>query len=233
MVNLIVKPLDDKKTINISTSGILPLWRISSSALIFVSLFSKPWGLGRLNRFYDLSFIEQYDTHHLVSTSIFILLLIYALLLFPTYNMYLILKNIKITSIKEALTLLGAIAILTIGTLAMHFIDSWLGPSGRRVVGILFISFSVISLGYICIQFYRDFIIYKRIEINLIKSRPFISDSLIAFKTEHYKLKFIKLIQTSFDKCTGDWPRGRIPDENSEVATLLARLEEKWLGLDR
>ena len=48
------------------------------------------------------------------------------------------------------------------------------------------------------------------------------------------RLKFVRAIQTQGIIATGSWTDGTIPNvDNDEASTLLAQLEEKWLGLDR
>ena len=48
-----------------------------------------------------------------------------------------------------------------------------------------------------------------------------------------YVQKFIYLKNSNI-KPVGVWPEGKLPNINNDTAsTLLAKLEEKWLGLDR
>ena len=75
--------------------------------------------------------------------------------------------------------------------------------------------------------------IKKRYGINKI-SREDITQQLKQYKTSWGRLNYVELLQNSNIKPVGVWPEGKLPNINNDTAsTLLAKLEEKWLGLDR
>ncbi len=56
----------------------------------------------------------------------------------------------------------------------------------------------------------------------------------IADLSERYKVRYIERLESHVKTVTGEWPDPLfLSDKNSEVITRLAKLEEKWLGLDR
>lgn len=65
-------------------------------------------------------------------------------------------------------------------------------------------------------------------------TREIISERLNEFATPEGELQYVRFLQEAKVKPGGDWPGGQIPKpSNVEAATLLAKLEEQWLGLDR
>lgn len=52
--------------------------------------------------------------------------------------------------------------------------------------------------------------------------------------THSYQLRYIRQLETKVKIVTGEWPDPNfLSDKDSEAITRLAKLEEKWLGLDR
>ena len=64
--------------------------------------------------------------------------------------------------------------------------------------------------------------------------REKIASDFRSFKTEYTRTKYIQLIETKKIIPTGSWPEGKLPNFNNDrSSSLLAQLEETWLGLDR
>jgi hypothetical protein len=67
-----------------------------------------------------------------------------------------------------------------------------------------------------------------------IMTREQIAEQFKQYKTNWGRLSYIQFLNTQNIKPVGDWPEGKLPNINNDTAsTLLAKLEEKWLGLDR
>lgn len=65
-------------------------------------------------------------------------------------------------------------------------------------------------------------------------NRKEISKQFGEFKTLRARLEYTQHLQNEKIIIEGNWPDGKIPNINNDAAsTLLAQLEEKWLGLDR
>jgi hypothetical protein len=62
-------------------------------------------------------------------------------------------------------------------------------------------------------------------------------DSIVSHLTTLYtkwgRLQYVQYLQNRNFNTTGKWPDGVLPNYKDEASILLARLEEKWLGLDR
>ena len=67
-----------------------------------------------------------------------------------------------------------------------------------------------------------------------IMTREQIAEQFKQYKTNWGRLIYIEFLNTQNIKPVGVWPEGKLPNINNDTAsTLLAKLEEKWLGLDR
>jgi hypothetical protein len=74
----------------------------------------------------------------------------------------------------------------------------------------------------------------KLIRTNVPTSRDGIAEEFDRFHKAEFRLEFVKFIAERGIKPTGSWPDGTMPNYfNDEASTLLAQLEEKWLGLNR
>jgi hypothetical protein len=90
------------------------------------------------------------------------------------------------------------------------------------------------SLGILAFMMYffmlfKDLFLLRNIKVE--NSRSFIEDKFLKFNTGYFRLKFIKAVQNQVIICNGEWSDGKVPNKNDEASTLLAKLEEKWLGL--
>ncbi len=85
---------------------------------------------------------------------------------------------------------------------------------------------------------FKDILNFKKM-LKKISHSPRINRATIAkhfykFKLPKNRLKFVRAIQTQGIIATGSWSDNTLPNVNDdEASTLLAQLEEKWLGLDR
>lgn len=64
-------------------------------------------------------------------------------------------------------------------------------------------------------------------------SRMKISSHLQTFRTSWGRLQYVRHLQERNFYAAGSWNEGTLPNYKDEASSLLARLEEKWLGLDR
>ena len=77
---------------------------------------------------------------------------------------------------------------------------------------------------------------YKKFFYLLIKKEISREEIQTAIKdlSWSYKLRYIRYLESHVKTVTGEWPDPLfLSDKNSEAITRLAKLEEKWLGLDR
>ena len=74
----------------------------------------------------------------------------------------------------------------------------------------------------------------RRFRPDVEMTRGQIAEFFHGFKTEHWRLKFVRSLQSVKVQPNSLWPDGKLPRVgNDEASTLLAKLEERWLGLDR
>ncbi|AFY53473.1 putative NTPase (NACHT family) [Rivularia sp. PCC 7116] len=74
--------------------------------------------------------------------------------------------------------------------------------------------------------------IKKQIKIVSI-NRENIEKQLKVFKTSWGRMEYVKFLQHENIKPIGNWSTSNLPNYKDPASSLLARLEEKWLGLDR
>jgi len=90
---------------------------------------------------------------------------------------------------------------------------------------------SILWYGYLCLQDYL--FLKKTFKISNV-SRNEIAMHFKCFRTSRFRLKYIRFLLKNKATIEGNWPDGKIPNiKNDEASTLLAQLEERWLGLDR
>ncbi len=143
------------------------------------------------------------------------------------------LRSLKMKQIsKKQFTFFFAICIV-----ALFFVFAYKSPVISTFIMIGFtLSFTLIGyIGY-CIELIKDYKTYNEIKKKK-KNEPWnreaIGEYFYRFKTENFRLKFMKYLEEQNIKVKGYWEEGKIPFKNDKASTLLAKLEEKWLGLDR
>ena len=102
-------------------------------------------------------------------------------------------------------------------------------------IGMLVIFVSTIYLLYISL--FNTSLNYKKalkeISHSTTMDRKIIAKYFHKRKFSQTRLKFVKAIQTQGIIATGSWPDNLLPNvDDDEASTLLAQLEEKWLGLE-
>jgi NACHT domain len=79
-----------------------------------------------------------------------------------------------------------------------------------------------------------DIKFWKKIIWKNLNERSYISKVFLSIKTDYFKNKVITYIENNVSKATGEWTDMEIlrPDGN-RFKTRLAKMEEKWLGLNK
>jgi hypothetical protein len=139
--------------------------------------------------------------------------------------------------------LIAFAAVISILSLLTWFLNTITPPqiltSLSEIFKVVFLMFSVVMLVYLTYIIVpvtaikrRDRQRLKSLKTKLPTNRAQISAEFISFKTSEFRAKFVKLLEERGIKPTGWWPDGVLPNQNNdEASTLLAQLEEKWLGL--
>lgn len=208
-------------------------WRIQTAAILFITLFVAT----------DHDFVSSIICSHffnLYSGEVdiewkFIGAVCILFLIFPMYNLISLILDIRIKEKKDILILLLFVCMMTLLiwglSLVIGFLENY--PVAKKIVFAL----CLVAVGYLIVyamvKLIRDYLTYLSLVKRLVHTRPYISESYFKLKTSYFKLCFIKYISENVDRCSGDWPNGNIPFDQSDASAFLARLEEKWLGLDR
>jgi hypothetical protein len=80
----------------------------------------------------------------------------------------------------------------------------------------------------------RDFRLIRHLARRTPSDRAIIYNDFHQFRTNYGRLRYVQFLRNEGINPIGAWPLGQIPSaENDRGSTLLAQLEEKWLGLDR
>jgi Predicted NTPase (NACHT family) len=97
------------------------------------------------------------------------------------------------------------------------------------IVILLFIIFGVKAVAEIT----KDYILVYKLKNNLVTNRENIAENFHKLKRCNSRCKYLELIRERGIIARGKWPNGNIPNiRNDKSSTLLATLEEKWLGLN-
>jgi hypothetical protein len=135
---------------------------------------------------------------------------------------------------------LGKFIIVSIISAGGLFLVVWFFLSlPETVAKILLFSFSILGPGFLVFLFFYFFVAWwrdlrhlKKLQKTVAYSRQEISEHFGRFRTNKGRLDYVRSLQNAGVIPSGTWPSGKIPNFlNDEASTLLAKLEEKWLGL--
>ncbi|WP_417327874.1 NACHT domain-containing protein [Halarcobacter sp.] len=169
----------------------------------------------------------------------YIIYLVVIILTFPWFeffikiqSFYSILKSITLKKFKEFLfklsafiliVIVGLFMIVGVGFIANKFTTIFL------IIGSLSFLFLFIFLIYIRVH---DYLILKKIKYTDIIERDTINASLQKFKTQWGQVRYVNKLDSLSCKFIGIWGNEvEYRCKNEEAETLLAKLDEKWLGL--
>ncbi|MCX7094993.1 MAG: NACHT domain-containing protein [Methylobacter sp.] len=109
----------------------------------------------------------------------------------------------------------------------------YLGYLGYSLGGAITVFF-VFTLIFHCYHLYLDTKIKKQLKISDRLTRSQIVAFLNGFKTAQYRLRFVEMLAERKVIAIEQWPTDfSLNARNDQAITQLAKLEEKWLGLDR
>src|SRR5205085_12263697 len=124
---------------------------------------------------------------------------------------------------------------VVVGILVLIVTWSWL--VGAIIVVVIY--GVIVTLGLVALvkslrSRWRDSKRLKKYQKQKTLNRQQISNQFYKFETESGRSEYVHFIRNEGIKPDGIWPEGQIPNvKNDEASTLLAKLEEKWLGLDK
>jgi hypothetical protein len=156
-------------------------------------------------------------------------------LLFPTYmsftislfRMKLMLGSLLFTGL--LLAAYGVIAhFFPIVNKWMMMIIPWPVALGVAVVVVIAIYHAARWLG----GFYRDRGTYRIATESSAINRQIIADDFSMFQTPLYRRAYVAWLGDLQSPPRGDWPSERPNIKGDQASTMLAQLDERWLGLD-
>lgn len=128
-------------------------------------------------------------------------------------------------------TLGGLIYVLSLlERSGFNWVVRWGLIAGGLGIGVYFVTHTI-KLAVFC---YREYRIYKAIRIGARMTRADIVSALESLKWTRLRLKVVQMLAQHKTEAHGEWPAGfEFSVSNDPAVTALAKLEERWLKLDR
>ncbi|MCG6552648.1 MAG: NACHT domain-containing protein [Candidatus Magnetominusculus sp. LBB02] len=174
--------------------------------------------------------------------------LLFVIAMLPYFGIYLVIRTIYVdvrnNDMRKIFTMLRSktipIALITtsisVMVIVVIYVVKYLTPYIDQHTK-LFLSIFALLVGLALIIWFSIIFSeskrYKAVIVNHPYNRQYIAESIGKFSTDEGRLKYIMFIKNSGVKPIGEWPNGEMPNFNDAASTILAQLEEKWLGLDR
>ena len=91
---------------------------------------------------------------------------------------------------------------------------------------------------YVAIIIANDIKLFNRLKIKFhftqTIQKDILSKEFYSFETKYFRLKYVRLLEYYSIQAVGKWPENYLPNKNNDAASiLLAKLEAKWLGLEK
>ena len=110
------------------------------------------------------------------------------------------------------------------------YITVWVSLSGWAIGG----SLSIILLLRYLIKLGKDVRLLTHLSISHLSTREAIAIQMSRMRTDSGRLRLVRFLDLQAKEPAGEWPNGTMPNfDDDRASTLLAQLEEKWLGIDR
>lgn len=136
------------------------------------------------------------------------------------------------------MTLSVAVAISLAGGLLVVWVVSLIGPwIVRHRVAIIIVLASVALLGVlsvtarVMVETTRDRRDFRGAVRSTAVTKSTIAADFLRFRTRRYRLRYVEWLRDAQVSPLGSWTGAR-PNKEDEASTLLAQLDERWLGLE-
>jgi hypothetical protein len=135
---------------------------------------------------------------------------------------------------KRLLRALKAVVPLMLGTAALG-----LGIYGLHqilhpiIVWIVVWIVIVLGVSPYLLEHFLDRRRLKRIRVMQSITREELASEFCLFRTAWGREEYVRKLKDADVQAIGAWPASRAPNADDKASTLLAQLEERWLGLDR
>jgi hypothetical protein len=78
----------------------------------------------------------------------------------------------------------------------------------------------------------RDRRVFQRATRTAHSDRTVIAENFFQFETGRYRRSYVEWLRDGVVNPQGEWPKSRPNVDDDEASTMLAQLDERWLGLD-
>lgn len=215
---------------------------------LLVAIFSLVFPMGLILLYIQPSIKPDLPTPHDYSSGMFydyssgMFSVVFFVLFFPWYQIYFyspsLLRFIRQKGKKSLLspgwTLLGPLLMVLLGIFVMPKLNERVMNTIGSILGTIAGSLGIILFSVFITSTVRDIQKLSKYKHYTRITRALISEQFYSFETKMGRLYYTRSLWNERIKPEGTWPKGGLPNcENDEASTLLAQLEEKWLGLDR
>lgn len=151
-------------------------------------------------------------------------------------------RLIKRARWKEFFSTILATSFLMVLVYGAVRLVEWLSCAGYSWVVSSIVALLVGLFGLICVcsfylegsKFLRDRRVFGRFKFDHNLSRLYIAESLGSLRTDYWRVKYVRKLAILKVEAFGTWPKDfKMPISAELAITELARLEERWLKLDR
>lgn len=165
----------------------------------------------------------------------------------PLYDTSMLARRVHWATVREVLglfnmgfwkepLLLGYLAALVItvsATIFLHLNPLWLiAVQGAMALTTMVRFFEVHSWVSTTRGLIHDRRLLKDATMATAVTREGIASDFLAFKTGAFRLRYAKWLQENIQQPSGTWPGARPNVDDDAASTLLAQLDERWLGLE-
>jgi hypothetical protein len=134
---------------------------------------------------------------------------------------------------EKLIILAGAIALMGL----VWFATFWIEKHWKHA-RYFFFALAIFGLAPIAVSLFSNLIVtlkdrkyFPKAKETTSVSRAAIADDFTHFRTQWYRMKYVNWLRESQVRPHGSWPNGR-PNVGDEASTMLAQLDERWLGLE-
>jgi hypothetical protein len=175
-----------------------------------------------------------WDTLHTVTAALTVLFL----LAVPWYRGFYYLPLFMKLRIGDRLRFVG----LLVASLLMPLLGyQMVGTSMEAILELVMKVIGVIGLAWLGFMLFRyvirllnDYKRWRSLSHARLSTREGIATEMSKMRTARGRMTIARVLDLSVQQPTGVWPDGTLPNfDDDRASTLLAQLEEKWLGLDR
>lgn len=125
----------------------------------------------------------------------------------------------------------GLIILIIIGGVLYHTLNKDYTEKTNLIY--IFLILIILVSFYYFYYIVKDMRVYEKINFKQLNYRPYIYTCFVNLNSFYYRMKLIKYLEDNIEEVSGEWQNSDIMKINDKALIRLAKLEEKWLKLDR